>query len=107
LFAHRNSLPIVVIRPSQVISAVSEPIEGWVEGMNTGFIGMVCGITTGLLQTTYCSEDGANQKTPVDFVVNAASFQLTKSPWFPHMKLYFSTARTLKTIRQLLQKEIN
>jgi len=91
VFAHRNLLPIVVIRPSQVTSAFSEPIEGWVEGMTSGIIGMVCGIMTGLLQTVYCSEDSMNRMTPVDFVVNATIVSAYKKSLVPaHEALFFN-----------------
>jgi len=80
-----------MIRPSQVVPAMSEPIKGWVEGMNTGIIGMSCGIMSGLLQTMYSSQESMNRMTPVDFVVNATIVSAYKKSLVPaHEALFFN-----------------
>jgi len=83
MYAHKNLLPVVTVRPSQVVSAVSEPIKGWVEGMTVGTVGVAAGAMSGILQTMYCSEDNINRMTPIDFVVNTTIVSAYKKSLVP------------------------
>lgn len=70
-YMYRDEIPIVVIRPSIVFNAISEPMAGWVEGISSGATGIICGSMTGLIRTMYCGKDTRARMTPVDFVANA------------------------------------
>jgi alcohol-forming fatty acyl-CoA reductase len=67
---YKDTFPVVVIRPSQVWSSVSEPFEGFVEGLNSG-IGIICGAMTGFIRSMYACEGSHIKFSPADFVVNA------------------------------------
>lgn len=67
-FQHR--LPIIIFRPSIVISAMEEPIPGWVDNFN-GPVGLFVACGIGILRTTYGSPDIVSDFTPVDTSIKA------------------------------------
>jgi alcohol-forming fatty acyl-CoA reductase len=79
---YKDTIPTMIIRPSQVWSAVQEPFVGFVEGLNSG-IGLIVGAMTGLVRTMYTAK-GVNIKfSPVDFVVNATIASAWKKSTVP------------------------
>ncbi|KAG4068331.1 hypothetical protein HA402_007851 [Bradysia odoriphaga] len=67
-FQHR--LPIIIFRPSIVISAMEEPIAGWVDNFN-GPVGLLLACGIGILRTTYGDPDIVSDFTPVDTSIKA------------------------------------
>lgn len=66
----RETVPIVILRPSLVWFSLSEPLPGYVEGMHSG-MAIVCGGMTGLIRTMYVGRTAISKQSPVDFVINA------------------------------------
>lgn len=70
VYSYRKTLPIVILRPSLVWSAVNEPCEGYIEGMQS-MMGLICGALTGFIRTMYVPKGIRIRYTPVDFVISA------------------------------------
>ncbi|XP_072948597.1 fatty acyl-CoA reductase wat-like [Epargyreus clarus] len=65
IYEQKGKLPIIIIRPSVVVSSVSEPVPGWIENFN-GPIAIILGIGTGVLRCIYTTDDFATDYVPVD-----------------------------------------
>lgn len=67
---YRDRFPIVIYRPSIVISSLDEPMPGWIDNFNgpTGLL-LACGI--GLLRTTCGDPNVVSDFTPVDTSIKA------------------------------------
>lgn len=67
---YSNRLPVIIYRPSIVVSSLDEPMPGWIDNFNgpTGLL-VACGI--GLLRTTYGDPDVVSDFTPVDTSIKA------------------------------------
>ncbi|XP_055297752.1 putative fatty acyl-CoA reductase CG5065 [Sitodiplosis mosellana] len=65
-----DRLPVVIFRPSIVVSSLDEPMPGWIDNFNgpTGLL-LACGL--GLLRTTYGDPDVVSDFTPVDTSIKA------------------------------------
>lgn len=63
-------LPIVIYRPSIVVSSLDEPMPGWIDNFNgpTGLL-IACGL--GLLRTSYADPNVVSDFTPVDTSIKA------------------------------------
>lgn len=70
VYEYRDKLPVIIYRPSIVISALDEPMPGWIDNFNgpTGLL-LACGI--GLLRTTCADPDVVSDFTPVDTSIKA------------------------------------
>lgn len=67
---YSKKLPLVVFRPSIVISTMKEPFPGWVDNFN-GPVGLLIGCGLGLTRTMYCNPDNVADFTPVDVCIKA------------------------------------
>jgi alcohol-forming fatty acyl-CoA reductase len=67
---HKNDLPIVMFRPSIVISTMKDPFPGWIDNFN-GPVGMLVGSGIGITRTMYCNPDNIADFTPVDVCIKA------------------------------------
>ncbi|XP_055711091.1 putative fatty acyl-CoA reductase CG5065 [Phlebotomus papatasi] len=66
----KEKLPVIIFRPSIVISAVSEPMPGWIDNFN-GPVGLLVGCGLGINRTLYSNPDNVADYTPVDIAVRA------------------------------------
>lgn len=67
---HKDKVPLVLFRPSIVISSVKEPFPGWVDNFN-GPVGLLVGSGIGITRTMYCDPDNIADFTPVDVCIKA------------------------------------
>lgn len=67
---HRHELPLVMFRPSIVISSMKEPFPGWIDNFN-GPVGLLVGSGVGITRTMYCDPDNIADFTPVDVCIKA------------------------------------
>ncbi|XP_012288416.1 fatty acyl-CoA reductase 1 [Orussus abietinus] len=63
-------LPIVVFRPSIVISSLEEPIPGWLDNFN-GPVGLMIGGGKGILRTVFLEPNVSSDFIPVDVAIKA------------------------------------
>lgn len=70
VYEYRDKLPLIIYRPSIVISSLDEPMPGWIDNFNgpTGLL-LACGI--GLLRTMCSDPDVVSDFTPVDTSIKA------------------------------------
>ena len=66
----RDRVPVVIYRPSIVISSLEEPMPGWVDNFN-GPIGLLIACAIGILRTTNADPDTVSDFTPVDTSIKA------------------------------------
>ncbi|KAL7028707.1 hypothetical protein ACKWTF_005966 [Chironomus riparius] len=67
---YKEKLPVVIFRPSIVISAIKEPLPGWVDNFN-GPVGLLVGSGIGIVRTMYSNPDNRCDFLPVDLCVKA------------------------------------
>uniref|UniRef100_A0A2H1W7P9 Fatty acyl-CoA reductase n=1 Tax=Spodoptera frugiperda TaxID=7108 RepID=A0A2H1W7P9_SPOFR len=67
---YKGILPVVIIRPSIVISSVEEPVSGWVENFN-GPVGLMLGCGKGILRSMYSDPDLIADYMPVDIAIKS------------------------------------
>lgn len=67
---HKDKLPLVMFRPSIVISSMKEPFPGWIDNFN-GPVGLLVGSGLGITRTMYCNPDNIADFTPVDICIKA------------------------------------
>ncbi|RWS30734.1 putative fatty acyl-CoA reductase-like protein [Leptotrombidium deliense] len=75
------NVPVVIVRPSVVMSANTEPEPGWFQGLQLS-TGLMAVWTSGLIRTIVAHEDFATPIIPVDLLGNfilAAIYQKFKS----------------------------
>ncbi|XP_070495539.1 putative fatty acyl-CoA reductase CG5065 [Chironomus tepperi] len=65
---YKEKLPVVIFRPSIVISAIKEPLPGWVDNFN-GPVGLLVGSGIGIVRTMYSNPDNRCDFLPVDVCV--------------------------------------
>ncbi|XP_045458035.1 fatty acyl-CoA reductase 1-like [Melitaea cinxia] len=70
MYEQKGKLPIVIMRPSIVISSYKEPSEGWIENLN-GPVGMLVASGKGILRTMYTDPDLTSDYIPVDIAIKA------------------------------------
>lgn len=63
-------LPLVLFRPSIVISTMKDPFPGWVDNFN-GPVGILIGCGLGITRTMYANPDNVADFTPVDVAIKA------------------------------------
>lgn len=62
---YKDRLPVVLFRPSVVIGAVKEPLQGWVDNFN-GPMGILLASVLGISKTMYCDPKNVLDMIPVD-----------------------------------------
>lgn len=67
---HKDRLPMILFRPSIVISSMKDPIPGWMDNFN-GPVGLLVGCGIGLCRTMYCDPNNIADFTPVDVCIKA------------------------------------
>lgn len=67
---YKDKLPLVLFRPSIVISSMTEPFPGWVDNFN-GPVGLLVGSGIGITRTMYCNPNNIADFTPVDVCIKA------------------------------------
>ncbi|XP_067641796.1 putative fatty acyl-CoA reductase CG5065 isoform X2 [Eurosta solidaginis] len=67
---YKDRLPVVIFRPSIVVSSIEEPVPGWVDNFN-GPIGMLVACGIGIFRTSCAEPNIISDFVPVDVVVRA------------------------------------
>ncbi|KAJ8707763.1 hypothetical protein PYW07_011440 [Mythimna separata] len=67
---YKGILPIVIIRPSIVISAVEEPVPGWIENFN-GPAALLVACGKGIMRSLYTDPDLIADYMPVDISIKS------------------------------------
>ncbi|KAF9408192.1 hypothetical protein HW555_012049 [Spodoptera exigua] len=62
---YKGQLPVIIVRPSIVISSVEEPIPGWIENFN-GPVGIFVACGKGIMRTIHTKPDIICDFIPVD-----------------------------------------
>ncbi|KAJ0182964.1 hypothetical protein K1T71_000940 [Dendrolimus kikuchii] len=68
IYENRGKLPLVIVRPSIVISSYIEPFPGWIENFN-GPVGICVACGKGILRSIYTKPDLICDFMPVDICV--------------------------------------
>ncbi|CAI6356237.1 unnamed protein product [Macrosiphum euphorbiae] len=79
----RNNLPVVIFRPSIVISSVNDPIKGWIDNFN-GPIGLMMACGKGVVRVTYTEKSIVPDYMAVDISIKSmivAAWHRSKSNW--------------------------
>ncbi|KAB0791554.1 hypothetical protein PPYR_03354 [Photinus pyralis] len=66
---NKGDLPLVIVRPSIVISTINGPLKGWVDNWN-GPTGIIAAAGKGLFRTMLCDANKKADLIPVDMVIN-------------------------------------
>lgn len=66
---NKGDLPLVIVRPSIVISTINGPLKGWVDNWN-GPTGIIAAAGKGLFRSMLCDKDKTADLIPVDLVIN-------------------------------------
>lgn len=82
VYEYHDRLPVIIYRPSIVVSSMDEPMPGWVDNFNgpTGLL-MACGL--GLLRTSYADPETVSDFTPVDTSIKAMIIAAWKRAVYP------------------------
>ncbi|CAO1396740.1 unnamed protein product [Diamesa serratosioi] len=67
---YKGKVPLVIFRPSIVISAMKEPLPGWVDNFN-GPVGLLIGCGVGIMRTAQVAPKYIPDFTPVDVCIKA------------------------------------
>ncbi|XP_053948997.1 putative fatty acyl-CoA reductase CG5065 [Anastrepha ludens] len=67
---YKDRLPLVIFRPSIVVSSIEDPVPGWVDNFN-GPIGMLVACGIGIFRTSCGEPNIVSDFVPVDIVVRA------------------------------------
>ncbi|PZC70618.1 hypothetical protein B5X24_HaOG215449 [Helicoverpa armigera] len=67
---YAGKLPVVIIRPSIVISSVEEPVPGWIENFN-GPAGLLVACGKGIMRSLYTDPDLIADYMPVDISIKS------------------------------------
>ncbi|XP_010535677.1 PREDICTED: fatty acyl-CoA reductase 1-like [Tarenaya hassleriana] len=70
LGSHRESMPLVIIRPTMITSTLSEPFPGWIEGLRT-IDSVIVAYGKGRLKCFLADPNSVFDLIPVDMVANA------------------------------------
>ncbi|CAH2101747.1 unnamed protein product [Euphydryas editha] len=70
VYEYKGKLPIVIIRPSIVISSHIDPFPGWIDNFN-GPVGILVACGKGILRTIYSSPDIVSDYIPVDVAIKS------------------------------------
>lgn len=69
-YYERENLPVSIFRPSIVVPALKEPLEGWVDSLN-GPPGVIMAVGGGALRCMLLDINAEMQSIPVDICINA------------------------------------
>ncbi|CAD7078547.1 unnamed protein product [Hermetia illucens] len=67
---YKDKLPVLICRPSIVVSTIAEPIPGWIDNFN-GPVGMLVASGVGVLRTVYGNPDVISDFMPVDVAIKS------------------------------------
>ncbi|XP_026816393.1 putative fatty acyl-CoA reductase CG5065 [Rhopalosiphum maidis] len=67
---HNNNMPMVIFRPSIVLSSAAEPVVGWIDNLN-GPIGLMVACGKGVSLVTLAHKDSTPDFMPVDLSIKA------------------------------------
>ncbi|CAO1418029.1 unnamed protein product [Diamesa hyperborea] len=67
---YKGKVPLVIFRPSIVVSAMKEPLPGWVDNFN-GPVGLLVGCGVGIMRTAQVAPKYIADFTPVDVCIKA------------------------------------
>eukprot|EP00899_Mesostigma_viride_P000641 jgi/Mesvir1/10578/Mv21793-RA.2 len=98
LAAERGHLPVAIIRPSIVESAMREPVKGWIEGIRMAdpiFIAYGKGQMKGFL----ADRDGVLDMVPVDIVINAMLAAMPARAGRDGLQVYHVATSTANPLR--------
>ncbi|XP_073831839.1 fatty acyl-CoA reductase wat-like [Musca autumnalis] len=77
---YRDKFPVVILRPSIVVSSYREPFSGWIDNFN-GPVGLLVACGLGVMRTNHANPDIKPDIVPVDIVAKAllvAGYKLAK-----------------------------
>lgn len=80
-YRKRFELPVVIVRPSIIGSALDEPYPGWVDSLN-GVIGASIELGRGTLGSILANKKAVMDVVPLDLVFN----MILVSAWFDALK---------------------
>ncbi|KAK9886421.1 hypothetical protein WA026_016701 [Henosepilachna vigintioctopunctata] len=66
---NKGDLPLVIVRPSIVLSTIDGPIKGWVDNWN-GPTGIIAAAGKGVFRAMLCDPNKTADIVPVDIVIN-------------------------------------
>lgn len=66
---NKGDLPLVIVRPSIVLSSINGPLKGWVDNWN-GPTGILAAAGKGIFRTMLCDPHKTADFVPVDMVIN-------------------------------------
>lgn len=66
---NKGDLPLVIVRPSIVLSSMEGPLKGWVDNWN-GPTGIIAAVGKGIFRTMLCEKEKKADLVPVDIVIN-------------------------------------
>ncbi|XP_041970503.1 putative fatty acyl-CoA reductase CG5065 [Aricia agestis] len=86
VYEQKGKLPIIIIRPSIVVSSLKEPIPGWIENFN-GPAGIIVASGKGLIRAIYSDPKITNDYIPVDVITRG----IVASAWCRGTKKFSPT----------------
>lgn len=66
---NKGDLPLVIVRPSIVLSSIDGPLVGWLDNWN-GPTGIIAAAGKGIFRTMFCDPNKTADLIPVDMVIN-------------------------------------
>ncbi|XP_054280095.1 putative fatty acyl-CoA reductase CG5065 [Macrosteles quadrilineatus] len=107
IWDHRHVLPIIIFRPSIVVSTWKDPVPGWLDNLN-GPVGVMMGAGHGVLRVSMCDPDVVPDYMPVDIAIRAilvAVYQKGISNFQEPEEYIFNCASTSSSIsnKQLIE----
>ncbi len=94
---HASGIPVSVVRPSIIESAVSDPYPGWIRGFRMAEP-IIISFARGLLKDFPGAAEAVIDVIPVDFVVGAL-LAVAASPPPPEITFYHSASGSLNPLR--------
>ncbi|KAJ8721380.1 hypothetical protein PYW07_002155 [Mythimna separata] len=82
-----EDLPVAIVRPSIVVSALKEPSPGWIDSWN-GSTGLIVGISSGILKVAIGRGSNVTDLVPVDIVTNLVIVAATECRKSKQLKVY-------------------
>lgn len=70
MLRYGDGIPACIVRPSVVTSTWREPLEGWSDSVY-GPVGLLAGISLGLVRTINCAAGNKLDFVPADYVTSS------------------------------------
>ncbi|XP_026277010.2 putative fatty acyl-CoA reductase CG5065 [Frankliniella occidentalis] len=70
IYSYRDKIPLVIFRPSIVISSLSEPVAGWMDNFH-GPVGLMAAAGKGLVHVALADSEVVADYMPVDIAIKA------------------------------------